>query len=460
MYMYVRALWWLVSRPWRLAGVVAPAGVAWMVHGGRGWLLLLVAALVIGVLIAWRVRWPGSFDRWVTQRVRGAWRGFWVYKRRWYAATGSVGLDGPSSSGSLSREDIARAFPARSAVVSTKGTDRFRVRMLPGQTLDRWTAEIPALCQALGVEDLRLRPVERSRWRRSRLMLDVTAIRTDALAGTAQVPAPDPVVDLAALPVAVAEGGQAWRLPLLGQHVLVGGATGAGKASVLWSIIHALTPAVRTGRVQLWGLDPKALELSYGGGLFYRVVDKADPDAAADLIEDLVRVMDRRKDSMRGVSRRHTPTENEPLIVLLIDELAALTAWAPAPARRRIDTALALLLSQGRAMAISVVGAVQDPRKEVLGLRGLFTIRIGMRLNEAGEVDLLLGSGARARGAVCDQISHSTPGVAWVLGDGDALPVRVRFGWIEDTDIRSMASDYAYVPPTPDDIPSSVGEAA
>ena len=46
--------------------------------------------------------------------------------------------------------------------------------------------------------------------------------------------------------------------------------------------------------------------------------------------------------------------------------------------RRRIDNALGLLLSQGRAVGVSVVGAIQDPRKEVLPARDLFPIRIGV----------------------------------------------------------------------------------
>jgi DNA segregation ATPase FtsK/SpoIIIE, S-DNA-T family len=95
--------------------------------------------------------------------------------------------------------------------------------------------------------------------------------------------------------------------------------------------------------------------------------------------------------------------------------------------KRRIETALGLLLSQGRTVGVVIVGAVQDPRKDVLPQRDLLTIRIGLRLNEAEHVQLVLGPGARNRGATCDLIPHSLPGVGYVEVDGVAEPVRVRF---------------------------------
>ncbi len=64
-------------------------------------------------------------------------------------------------------------------------------------------------------------------------------------------------VNLDALPVGRCEDGSVYRLPLRGNHVLCVGETGAGKGSVLWSIIDQLAPAVRAGMVELWALDPK-----------------------------------------------------------------------------------------------------------------------------------------------------------------------------------------------------------
>jgi len=92
----------------------------------------------------------------------------------------------------------------------------------------------------------------------------------------------------------------------------------------------------------------------------------------------------------------------------------------------RIKAALGLLLTQGRAVGVHVVAALQDPRKDVLPFRDLFPTRIGLRLAEEGHVDLALGEGARDRGALCDRILETSPGVGYVVLDHDPTPMRVR----------------------------------
>jgi len=100
-----------------------------------------------------------------------------------------------------------------------------------------------------------------------------------------------------------------------------------------------------------------------------------------------------------GVTRLHTPTTDEPLIVVLVDEITALTGWiTDRTMKKRIESALSLLLTQGRAVGVVVLGAIQDPRKDVIPQRDLLSIRIGLRVNEA-DVRLSLGSEAYNRGA-------------------------------------------------------------
>ena len=108
--------------------------------------------------------------------------------------------------------------------------------------------------------------------------------------------------------------------------------------------------------------------------------------------------MQARAARLRGRTRLHEPTADEPLIVVVVDELASLTAYAERDDRRRITAALSLLLSQGRAVGVVVVAALQDPRKEVLPFRDLFPTRIALALVEAEQTDLVLGRGARVRG--------------------------------------------------------------
>jgi S-DNA-T family DNA segregation ATPase FtsK/SpoIIIE len=251
----------------------------------------------------------------------------------------------------------------------------------------------------------------------------------------------DVPVRLAALPVGLREDGEVYRLPLLGSHVLLVGATGAGKSSVLWSIVYQLAPAIADGTVEVWGIDPKAMELAAGEPLFARLA-YAGPDDYARALEDAVTVMQERQVTLRGVTRQHKPSPAEPLIVILIDELAALAYVNDRDIRRRTENALGLLLSQGRAVGVTVVGAVQDPRKEVLPARDLFPVRIALRLTEAEQAALVLGRAAQDRGARCDQIPTGLPGVGFVQVDGLSEPVRVRFAYVTDDHIQTLAAGW------------------
>ncbi len=92
--------------------------------------------------------------------------------------------------------------------------------------------------------------------------------------------------------------------------------------------------------------------------------------------------------------------------MVLVDEIAFLTAYqADRKLKDRILAALATLTTQGRAVGYCVVAALQDPRKEVLNIRNLFPDKIALRLDEPAQVDMVLGDGARDRGALCDEIS-------------------------------------------------------
>ena len=336
--------------------------------------------------------------------------------------------------------------------------------MLPGQVLDDWTAMAPRLAQTFDAQECRVRTTAHHQ------RLELWFLVEDPL--TQPIPPSittvDGTPDLEALPVALREDGLTYRLRLLGTHLLVVGATGSGKGSVIWSMLQALGPAIRDGVVRVWCLDPKGgMELAPGRGLFARFV-YGDPDEGTDyeaefarMLEDAVVVMRRRQSALRGVTRLHTPSVAEPLIVVVVDELASLTAYVTdRDAKRRIASALSLLLSQGRAVGVTVVGAVQDPRKEILSMRDLFPTRVALRLSEADHVGLVLGQGARDRGARCDQIPESLPGVGYVGIDGVAEPVRVRFAHVTDADIAQMVADYAPLPPTVGQLTATGPEAA
>src|SRR6185312_7085970 len=74
--------------------------------------------------------------------------------------------------------------------------------------------------------------------------------------------------DLKALPVGRREDGLPWLVKLHGTHVLIAGATGAGKASLLWGLVRAMFPLMQAGLVRVLAADPKLMELAYGRVIF------------------------------------------------------------------------------------------------------------------------------------------------------------------------------------------------
>ena len=112
----------------------------------------------------------------------------------------------------------------------------------------------------------------------------------------------------------------------------------------------------------------------------------ATKPASPSLLEDAVDVMRRLADRLMDVTRLHAPTTAEPLIVVLVDELATLTASPTGPCGGGSTSPCGCCQPQGRAVGIVVVGAIQDPRKDVIPQWDLFPVRIGLRVNEAEHV--------------------------------------------------------------------------
>lgn len=384
------------------------------------------------VLVGWRLTHPRSFRRLVTRRIRRRWRRWARYRRRWPELCALHGLTAVL--------DDRVLVPGIGRIRSSVTSDVLPVRLLPGQTPQDWQARAGALANAFGADEVRIRPVAPGR-----IVLDVH--HTDPLAKPVPLSAVGArrAVDLERLPVGQTENGDPWQLRLRGRHLLVAGSTGAGKGSVLWSLTAALGPALRSGVVQLWVIDPKGgMEFGAGGPLFARFAHDLG-EQTLGLLRDAVWCLTTRAARLRGITRLHEPSVADPLIVVVIDELATLTAYGDRKVRAEIEQLLGLLLSQGRAVGVSVVAAVQDPSKDVVALRQLFPTRVALRLAEPSQAAMVLGEGARDRGAVCDLIPDTLPGVGYVAEDGSAEVVRVRAFHVTDADIDEIVARYAPV---------------
>ena len=420
----------LVVRHPVAAVVLAVLGFMWVSLGWIGPTAL--AAWAVLVLVIWRCYWPGSFARWVITPARGAWRAF-GYRRRWPAV--------------MSIADLAPWYQARiilpvlGKVTATRYVDRVHVRLVSGQSPAEFADRADNLAHGFGALLCRVRSA-----RSGAVVLEF--VRRDALAAIIPAPPFPAHPDLKALAVGRREDGLPWCVRLHGTHVLIAGATGAGKASLLWGLVRAMFPLMRSGLVRVLAADPKLMELAFGRVIFETYgAYAADPAAIAAMLDAAVADMQVRAAQFAGVQRDHTPTREHPFTVVLVDEVAFLTAYQPdRKLKERIMAALATLTTQGRAVGYSVVAALQDPRKDVLAIRNLFPDRIAMRLDEPEQVDMVLGDGARDRGATCELISPDPAtgaGVAFVRLEADPDPVRVRAGWVPDADIRNLAAQCA-----------------
>lgn len=417
-----RLVLWAARHP---VVVVVVAAALWVLRSYGAAVLAVVVAVSAAGLIAWWRAYPTSFRRVVVSPFRAA----FVYARMWQPAMVTCGLD--------TRMGGVEYLPRIRRVVSTRFVDRVLVKILPGQSPEQYENATNQLAHTFSA--IRCRVVLD---RPGRLWLEFT--HGDPLAELVPAIAPPSDMDLSALPIGRTEDGGDWKLRLLGNHLLVAGATGSGKGSVMASMLRAMGPGIRDGSVEVWAIDPKGgMELTPSSGLFERFVYDS-PATMVQLLEEAVSYMRFRSERLRLEGQRaHVPSPGDPLVVLLIDEMAALTAYVgDRDLKRRAESALQLLLSQGRAPGVLVVAAVQDPGKDVVGFRDLFPSRIALRLLEDVQVDMVLGRSARLRGAECDQIPASLPGVGYVVLEGVREPVRVRAAYMSDEDVRDTVGRF------------------
>jgi S-DNA-T family DNA segregation ATPase FtsK/SpoIIIE len=422
-----RVVWFLLRHPLldAAAGVLV---LAWYQAGWPGVIAAITSTL--GVLLVLWIMWPDLFTRLVTVPARCRWRWWWCYRRRWRAVLTIAGL-GPKYRGQVT-------LPALGKVQAGRCADLVTVRLVSGQSPKLFADRAEELAHGFAAYSCRVRTAQPGR-----VVLEF--VRRDALA--AVIPAlPIPSVpDLRALPVGRCEDGSAFTIRLHGTHLLIAGSTGAGKGSYLWGLVRALLPAMAAGLVRVRACDPKLMELAFGRELFERFGKyAADPADIADLLEADVADMQSRAARFAGRQRDHTPTPDFPFVVVLVDEIAFLTAYqSDRKLRERTLAALATLTTQGRAAGYCVVAALQDPRKEVLNIRNLFPDKIALRLDEPAQVDLVLGDGARDRGARCEDISADPAtgaGVGYVRLEASPDPVRVRAAFVTDADIQAMTT--------------------
>ena len=222
-------------------------------------------------------------------------------------------------------------------------------------------------------------------------------------------------------------------------HVLIAGTTGSGKSVMINSFISSLLFRASPDEVKLILIDPKRVELTGYNGiphLMTPVIVEVEKILAS--LKWAMDEMDRRYKTFAERGVRNIDAYNElagfqtiPYIVIFIDELADLMAFAPV----EVEDVIARLAQMARATGIHLVVSTQRPSVDVI--TGLIKANIPCRI--AFNVSSMIDS----------RVILDSPGAEKLLGRGDMLyippeqakPTRIQGSYISDKEVKGLV-DY------------------
>lgn len=224
-------------------------------------------------------------------------------------------------------------------------------------------------------------------------------------------------------------------------HLLIAGATGAGKSvcvnSMILSILYKRSPE----QVKLILIDPKIVELKLYNNIPHLLTPViTESKRAFQSLQYCLCEMERRYALLDGmgvrditsynkrIKERNICTEKLPYIVVIIDEFADLMATTG----KELESTVARLAAMSRAVGIHLVLATQRPSIDVI--TGLIKANIPSR------IAFMVASKMDSR-IIIDQV-----GAEMLLGKGDMLyasaadpfPVRIQGTFVSDTDVENV----------------------